>query len=412
MSIAITEDHRALGQTASDFLAKHDSRGAARALLEAEARRSPPSGATWPPWAGSACTCPRSRGGSGFGLPELVVVVEELGRAVTPGPFVPTVIASAVIDASRPTSWPPGSCPGWPTDRPSAAVALDVRHHRVRGQGLGDGSGGPGRRPRPRALLPAGDDVIVVDASDAGVTVEVPGNLDPTRRTARVTLDGAPAEVIPGGRQALVDLARLIIAAEAAGHRSRVHRAGRRLRQGAGAVRPAHRHLPSRQAPLRQHARGLRAGDRNRVGRRPGGGRGGRPASLPGRRHGGHARSVGGRRVRAAQHPGARRHRLHLGARRPPVPPPGDRTRGGGRCARRRTGHHRPGARWARAAERTIDLPPEAEPMRDEVRRFAERVKGLGRGRATRRHDRDRVRHAALAQALGARRRCGRATGH
>ena len=26
---------------------------------------------------------------------------------------------------------------------------------------------------------------------------------------------------------------------------------------------------------------------------------------------------------------------------------------------------------------RTIDLPPEAEPMRDEVRAFAERVKGL-----------------------------------
>ena len=36
MSIAITEDHRALAQTASDFLAKHDSRAAARALLEAE----------------------------------------------------------------------------------------------------------------------------------------------------------------------------------------------------------------------------------------------------------------------------------------------------------------------------------------------------------------------------------------
>ena len=36
-------------------------------------------------------------GGSGYGLPELVVVIEELGRAVAPGPFLPTVIASAVI---------------------------------------------------------------------------------------------------------------------------------------------------------------------------------------------------------------------------------------------------------------------------------------------------------------------------
>jgi len=38
--------------------------------------------------------------GLGFGLEELVIVVEELGRAIAPGPFVPTVIASAVIAAA------------------------------------------------------------------------------------------------------------------------------------------------------------------------------------------------------------------------------------------------------------------------------------------------------------------------
>ena len=35
MSIAITGDHRALADTAADFLRKRDARGAARALLEA-----------------------------------------------------------------------------------------------------------------------------------------------------------------------------------------------------------------------------------------------------------------------------------------------------------------------------------------------------------------------------------------
>jgi alkylation response protein AidB-like acyl-CoA dehydrogenase len=50
-----------------------------------------------------------------------------------------------------------------------------------------------------------------------GVDVTVPKNLDPTRRSAKVTFDGAPAEVIPGGRSLLVDLARLIFAAEAVG---------------------------------------------------------------------------------------------------------------------------------------------------------------------------------------------------
>ncbi len=42
---------------------------------------------------------PEKLGGSGYGLEELVVVVEQLGRAVAPGPFVPTVITSAVLAA-------------------------------------------------------------------------------------------------------------------------------------------------------------------------------------------------------------------------------------------------------------------------------------------------------------------------
>ena len=36
----------------------------------------------------------------GSGLPELVVVIDELGRAVAPGPFVPTVVVSAVLAAA------------------------------------------------------------------------------------------------------------------------------------------------------------------------------------------------------------------------------------------------------------------------------------------------------------------------
>jgi hypothetical protein len=35
MTLAITEDHRALAETAADFLTRRDARGAARALLEA-----------------------------------------------------------------------------------------------------------------------------------------------------------------------------------------------------------------------------------------------------------------------------------------------------------------------------------------------------------------------------------------
>ena len=99
MPIAITDDHRALAKTAADFLSKNGARGAARALLEAQTEPLPGFWAEMGNIGWLGLHIPEKYGGSGFGLPELVVVVEELGRAVAPGPFVPTVIASAVISA-------------------------------------------------------------------------------------------------------------------------------------------------------------------------------------------------------------------------------------------------------------------------------------------------------------------------
>ncbi len=45
-------------------------------------------------------------------------MVEELGRALAPGPFVPTVIASAVLAAAGDdVDQGEARCPGWPTAR-------------------------------------------------------------------------------------------------------------------------------------------------------------------------------------------------------------------------------------------------------------------------------------------------------
>ena len=100
MPIAITEDHRTLAATAADFLAKHDALGAARALLDGADESLP---AFWDDlvalgWLG--LHVPEEHGGSGYGIEELAVVVEQLGRTLTPGPFVPTVIASALLAAT------------------------------------------------------------------------------------------------------------------------------------------------------------------------------------------------------------------------------------------------------------------------------------------------------------------------
>ena len=66
-------------------------------------------------------------------------------------------------------------------------------------------------------LVPAGDDVLVVEKSAGGVQAAVPANLDQSRRAARVTLDAATATVLPGARTLLTDVARAVLAAEAVG---------------------------------------------------------------------------------------------------------------------------------------------------------------------------------------------------
>ena len=68
---------------------------------------------------------------------------------------------------------------------------------------------------------------------------------------------------------------------------------------------------------------------------------------------------------------------------------------------------HRPGARRRARASAPSTCRPRPSRIRDEVRAFAEPDQGPRRGGAARRHDRDRLRHAALARALGPRRRRG-----
>jgi 3-oxochol-4-en-24-oyl-CoA dehydrogenase len=217
MSIAITDDHRTLAQTASDFLVKNGARGAARDLLEADREGLP---AFWAEVAGLGWLglhIPEEYGGSGFGLPELVVVVEELGRAVAPGPFVSTVVASAVIATGASAEVKARLLPGLVDGSSIGSVALDGTVE-IR-EDLAHGSAGvvlSGALANVVLVL-VGEDIAIVDPSSDGVTIEVPVNLDPTRRSARMTLEGASVEVIAGAGQVLVDLARVLLSAEATG---------------------------------------------------------------------------------------------------------------------------------------------------------------------------------------------------
>src|SRR3954466_1259544 len=94
MPIGVTEEHEALRATARRFLESRCPPSVPRAYLEAPDEELPPF---WDElatqgWLGLAVD--EAHGGQGYGMVELAVVLEELGRAMAPGPFVPTVVAA------------------------------------------------------------------------------------------------------------------------------------------------------------------------------------------------------------------------------------------------------------------------------------------------------------------------------
>ncbi|MCU1374806.1 MAG: fadE, partial [Actinomycetia bacterium] len=92
-------------------------------------------------------------------------------------------------------------------------VAADGAHRGVAPAVLGAGTA-------DLVLLVSGEDVLVLDPRAAGVVLDVPPNLDLSRRSGTVRLEGVPAEEvlrIVGGRRVAEATFRLLLAAEAAG---------------------------------------------------------------------------------------------------------------------------------------------------------------------------------------------------
>jgi 3-oxochol-4-en-24-oyl-CoA dehydrogenase len=159
-------------------------------------------------------------GGSGYGLPELVVVIEELGRVVAPGPFVPTVIASAVIAKNGTAEQKSRLLPGLIDGTVTAGIGLDGQLRLDNGVADGEAAIVLGAGLSDLLLIAAGDDVLVVERDRVGVSVEVPENLDPTRRSGRVRLQNVSVsddDVLSGARESALARARTLLAAEAAG---------------------------------------------------------------------------------------------------------------------------------------------------------------------------------------------------
>ncbi|GAA0337201.1 acyl-CoA dehydrogenase [Actinoallomurus spadix] len=228
MAIGLTEEQEALADAARGWAERYSSVDVVRATLDAEDETRPAF------WAGLAeqgllgLHVPEEHGGQGAGLLELAVALEALGRAVVPGPFLPTVLASAaLVRAGQAGKAQSELLPGLAGGSLIGALTLTTG---LTGRRTGDGltiSGTVepvlGAALADVIVLPVavgdGEEWVAVDA--AGLTVTPVKSLDRTRRVARLSAEdvAVPADrILTGLTGAEVrDLAALLIGAEAVG---------------------------------------------------------------------------------------------------------------------------------------------------------------------------------------------------
>ncbi|WP_067461411.1 acyl-CoA dehydrogenase [Actinomadura macra] len=223
MTIGLTQEHRDLRDAVRAFTSRQVTQAVVRAAVDAEHEKPPEF---WDDLAGQGLLglhLPESAGGAGFGLVESAVVLEELGRAMTPGPFLPTVLASAVLHRAGHTAHLPGLAAG----ALIGAVGLDAGGLEVARTGAGrtlTGTSAPilGAQLADVLVLPArdGDGTVWLVVPRTAVTVTGLPSHDLTRRLARIEAADsvvAAESVLDLDTRTVLDLAATLFAAEASG---------------------------------------------------------------------------------------------------------------------------------------------------------------------------------------------------
>jgi len=227
MALAISEDHQALAEVATSHLDRVHARAAARATLDARLDAQAPVGGLPPFWSATAdlgwlgLHVSEKHGGSEFSLFEVAVVLEALGYEVTPGPFLPTLLCSAVIEACADDALGGELLPGLADGSTigalgvAAGVTLDDS-----GRLSGTSAAVLGAPDATILALVVGEDVVLLDVDASGVAVRPQKGIDTTRSIGTVVLDAVqitPGRLLKGAARRAITILRILASAEALG---------------------------------------------------------------------------------------------------------------------------------------------------------------------------------------------------
>jgi alkylation response protein AidB-like acyl-CoA dehydrogenase len=220
--LGLADEHRALRDSVRELAARRITPAVVRAAVDAKASELPPF---WDELAAQGLLglhLPEADGGAGYGLVEVAVVLEELGRAMAPGPFLPTVLVGAVLDAAGHRDHLAGLADGSLV----GAVALEpgtLAVRREQGALVVTGTSAPalGAPLAHVFVLPADIDGapgwLVLRREQ--LSTEDPASLDLTRRLGTVTVDTRVEEaaLLRVDQRLPLDLAAGLFAAESSG---------------------------------------------------------------------------------------------------------------------------------------------------------------------------------------------------
>ncbi|MGH3597375.1 MAG: acyl-CoA dehydrogenase family protein, partial [Mycobacterium sp.] len=214
MSATISDEQFAARELVRDWVAGSGAGSSSRAAIRDVEQGKPDA---WQPvFDGLASlglfgvAVPEDCGGAGGSIEDLCAMVGEATKALVPGPVATTALATLIVaDAEVLESLASGRRTA------GAALSADVRLDADRASGSAEYV--LGAYPAGALLVPAGDTWLLIDAAAPGVTIEPLDATDFSRPLARVTLDSAPAAVLPVSAQRAEDLAATVLAAEAAG---------------------------------------------------------------------------------------------------------------------------------------------------------------------------------------------------
>jgi alkylation response protein AidB-like acyl-CoA dehydrogenase len=234
MQFGLTESQQILKDTARKFFANECPIAHVRKLMETDTAYDAPLWQTLAEQGFTGIIFPEEHGGMGLGIVELILLMEEAGYALLPGPLFSTMMAGAVLYASGTEAQQQNHLARICNGQARATVAFlesnanwDLMALRLTG---GSKLTGTKLFVTDAAIadfivVAATDGVYLVQAKAPGLKIEPMKGIDLTRKLHSVSFSNTPAEKLGGnasGLEQALNIATATLAAEMTGGMQRV----------------------------------------------------------------------------------------------------------------------------------------------------------------------------------------------